>query len=217
MSYLEEDFKEQVGALDLPGFEMQEAIRGFVFVRRKVERTETIILGYRGYHGFRLNSPSVHIAFDQVEGPVNRLLEKFAIERRYGETTITGYCKTNEPIDYGYRDIEICSRETFDQVARGLMKVVRLQALPFLEKYQNVADVGEALKTMSEDEISKFIVGIVGVKIPLLKKLSRAPDYRDELARRLKFYSGEVFQYPDYFKDHDKVFKELFAEDIATL
>jgi hypothetical protein len=216
--YTYNDFKNHVGTIELPGFELQEAIQGFLFVRRHADRTETIILGYRGYepHGFRFYSPAADIAFEEVEVPLNRLLEIFAIEQRYGATTIRGRCKTDEPIDYGYRDVEINSRDTFDRVTGTLMKVLESQMLPFFEKYRNVADVCEALKTMSEDEISNFIVGIVGIKIPLLKKLSHAPDYRDELAKRLKFYSGEVFKYPEYFKDHDKVFKALFAEDIAA-
>jgi hypothetical protein len=219
MIYSKRDFEIQMKTLPFDGFEFRKEVQGFIW-KQKVDddRVNQIILGYKSYPGcFYLQTPSIAVIFLEIENQVNALYDKYEIKSRYGDQTIHANLGNMKEINYEIFNTEINSRETFNIVASEIEKIVSNGALPFFEKYKDVKTVSEEISKMSEDEISNFVSGIVGIKVPLIKKLGQSSDYLSELQQRKKFYSEEVFKYPQYFKDHDKVFNELFSEDLKML
>ena len=216
MVYNKEDFDKQIMQLKPEGFEMLSSFGSTRFVKKEQNRVLTIAIGYNEYfpHSAVIKGVSADIYIYEIENTINPVLERYSITQRYGETTIFKSFRTLGGIDYCKLDIEINDEKTFNEVAEEVKKIISDGVLPFFERFKDLEKVNEQLATMSEEEISNFIVGIVGIKVPLIKKLTESKDYKIELLNRRKFYSDEVFKYPQYFKDHEKVFNDLFAEDL---
>lgn len=219
MVYNKEDFKNHISTLLIEGFKLKSAIQAYLFIRKKSKLTETITISYKDYapHGFYIAGVSADINFNEVENRINILLDKYSIDHRYGNTTIQKSFQALNDINYEIFNTEINSDDSFRKVASEAEKIVNAGALPFFEKYKDLKKVSEDISKMSEDEISNFVVGIVGIKIPLIMKLAKSPNYLTNLQQRRKFYSDEVFKYPQYFKDHHKVFNDLFSEDLKII
>lgn len=216
--YTKKDFERQIKSLAFNGFGIKNEIQGYSWKQQVGNRINQIIIGYKSYPGsFYLQTPSVSVIFREIENQLNVLYDKHKIELRYGEQTIHTNLGNMKGVNYKVFDIEISSEEAFKIVASEVEKIVITGALPFFEKYQDLKAVTEEISKMSEDEISNFVSGIVGIKVPLIKKLGQSSDYLMELKQRQKFYSDEVFKYPQYFKDHEKVFNDLFSEDLKTI
>ena len=214
MVYLKRDFHEQIASLCPEGFEKEESLTIF----KRVEQTliKRIHISANEYfpHSAQIAGVSIDVTFTEVEGIINPLLDKYKIEKRYGNTTISKSLQNIDGIDYETLSAEITNGQTFSKAANELRKVIFKGALPFFEKFSEIKKVSEQLSLMSEEEISNFISGIVGIKVPLIKKLAHAPDFQIELENRNRFYSSEALKYPKYFKDHEKVFNDLFADDL---
>lgn len=218
MAYNKTDFKKQINAIQIEGFELKNAIQAFLFVKKKNDRTETITLSYRDYspHGFYIDGVLVDIYFNEVENIINPLLEAYNIENRYGKTTIQKSLINIEGVEYSKLQTEINDQSTFSIVFQEINKIISFGAIPFFDKYSTLKNVNDDLLNMNEDEISTFLSGIIGIKLPLIKKISNSPDWKKEILIRNIFYTDEVFKYPQYFKDHDKVFNKLFLEDLKS-
>ncbi|UII22703.1 hypothetical protein [Fulvivirga ligni] len=219
MIYNKADFNNHISTLQIEGFKLKSAVQAYLFVRKEQYRTETITLSYKDYapHGFYLTSVSADIYFNEVEDKLNILLDKHRIDQRYGNTTIQKSFQTLNGIDYKVLDTEINDEYSYRTVMSVVEKIVLNGVLPFFERYKELKKVNEDVARMSEDETSNFVSGIIGIKIPLIKKLVHSTDYLVELQQRKEFYSDEVFKYPQYFKDHDKVFNDLFSEDLEKI
>lgn len=219
MVYNKADFKKHIESIQLDGFKLKSAVQAYLFIRKQSNRTETITLSYRSYapHGFYVDGVSVDIYFPELENIINPLLDKFNIQNRYGNTTIQKSLIKIEGVDYSKLETEINNQSTFDMVRDEINKIISLGAMPFFEKYTSLKTVNEDLSEMSEDELSNFISGIIGVKLPLIKKLTYSSDFKTELLERNTFYIGEALKYPQYFKDHEKVFDTLFSEDLKAV
>lgn len=219
MVYNKAEFKKHINTLDIEGFQLKSGVQAYLFIRRQPNRTETVTISYRDYapHGFYISGVSVDIYFNEVEDNINPLLDKYGIVQRFGNTTIIRLLQHLEGIDYNALGTEISNEETFNIVSKELQKLITKGAFSFFEKYKDIKTVGEEIAVMSEEGISNFLSGIVGIKVPLIKKLTKAADYKQELSNRKRFYSDEVFRYPQYFKDHEKVFNDLFSDDLKTL
>jgi hypothetical protein len=218
MFYSKKDFEKQIKSLPFKGFDVKNEIQGYSWRQRIDNRINQIIIGYKSYPGsFYLRTPSVSVVFLEIENQLNDLYDWYKIESRYGDQTIQANLGSIKEVNYKIFDTEINSEDSFRKVAHEVDKIVIAGALPFFKKYKDLKAVSEEVSKMSEDEISNFVSGIVGIKVPLIKKLAQALDYLTELQQRQKFYSDEVFKYPQYFKDHDKVFNDLFSEDLKTI
>lgn len=216
MVYNQIDFKKHIETIQIDGFKLKSAVQAYIFVRNQSDRTEAITLSYRSYapHGFYIDGVSADIYFNEVEETINPLLDKYNIENRYGNTTIQKSLIGIDGVDYSKLELEINDESTFDTVIQEVKKIISLGALPFFDQYNKLNDVAQSIKSMSEDELSNFISGIVGIKTPLIKKLTQSDNFITELQNRNEFYINEVFRYPQYFKDHEKVFNELFSSDL---
>jgi hypothetical protein len=216
--YTKKDFEKQIKSLAFQGFNVKSEIQGYSWRQEIGGRINQIVIGYKSYPGsFYLQTPSVSITFLEMENQLNALYDKHRIELRYGEQTIHASLGNMNGVNYKVFDTEINDEETFKVVASEIEKIFVTGALPFFEKYQDLKTVSEEISKMSDDAISNFVSGIVGIKVPLIKKLGQSTDYLMELKQRQKFYSDEVFKYPQYFKDHDKVFNDLFSEDLKGI
>lgn len=216
--YTKKDFEKQIKSLAFDDFNIKGEIMGYSW-RQEVEgRMNQIVIGYKSYPGsFYLQTPFVSITFPAMEDQLNALYDKHKIELRYGEQTIHANLGNIKDVNYKSFDTEINSEETFKVVAHEIEKIFTDGALPFFKKYKDLKAISEDISKMSEDEISNFVSGIVGIKVPLIKKIAQSSDYLIELKQRQKFYSDEVFKYPQYFKDHDKVFHDLFSSDLEAI
>jgi hypothetical protein len=203
----------------IKGFELQKAVQAFQMVRKASDRIDTVTISYKDYsvHGFCVDGVSVDIRFGEVEDLIEPLLEKYSIEHRYGKTTVQKTLHDIVGVDYSFRDIEVKDRRSFEVVAVEVLKIISQGAVPFFERYKSIGVVAEDLIAMPEEAISTFVSGIIGIKVPFIKKIARSVDFADELKERKIFYSSEVFMYPQYFKDHEKVFGELFREDLSMV
>jgi hypothetical protein len=219
MVYNKTDFKKHIETLQIEGFKIKVAVQAFLFTRKQHNRIETITISYRDYtpHGFYIDGVSVDIYFEEVENLITPLCEKYKIEKRYGNTTVREVMVGIKDVDYSKLQVEINNEESFCNVSQAINRLIIKGALPFFEEFNTLHKVNERICTLNEEELSNFISGIVGIKVPLIKKLVGAGDYIRELKERNQFYSDEVFKYPQYFKDHDKVFNELFSEDLKAV
>ncbi|HSA07641.1 MAG TPA: hypothetical protein P5556_10745, partial [Candidatus Gastranaerophilales bacterium] len=167
---------------------------------------------------YKIYSPTADIYFDEVENLITPLLDKYKIENRYGNVTVQKvFAGLGEDIDFSKFDLEINNEESFNIVADEVIKVINKGVLPFFNTFNTLHAVNEEICRLDEDAISNFISGIIGIKIPLIKKLIGAKDLLEELKIRKQFYSYEAIKYPQYFKDHDKVFNDLFSEDLRII
>ena len=214
MVYLKEHFERQIESLCPQGFEKEKNLS--IFKRIESTHTKRIHISANEYfpHSAQVVGVSIDVTFAEIETILNPLLDKYNIAQRYGNTTIGRSLQNVEGVNYEVLRSEITDEQTFNKVANELANVIFKGALPFFEEFNEIKKVSERLSLMSEEEISNFISGIVGIKVPLIKKLAHAPDFQIELENRNRFYSSEVFKYPKYFKDHEKVFNEIFAEDL---
>lgn len=220
MVYNKADFKKHVETLKTTnGFKLKSAVQAYLFIRKLNDRTETITLNYRAYvpHGFYIDGLSVDIHFNEIEDIINPILDRHQIQNRYGETTIQKSLIDVRDVDYSKLQIQINNDETFDVVKKEVETIILNGALPFFEHYNGLLNVNETIENLNEEELSIFISGIVGIKIPLIKKLAQSNSFSEELKNRNEFYTKEVFRYPQYFKDHEKVFNELFTADLKAL
>jgi hypothetical protein len=218
MAFNKKELDQSFKSFSIDGFIFKKEIMGYSWTKEYSNRKEKIIIGYRGYpDSYVIYTPTVDIYFNEVENIINPLLDEFNIQNRYGNTTIQKSLIKIEGVDYSKLETEINNQSTFDMVTDEINKIISLGAMPFFEKYTSLKTVNEDLTEMSEDELSNFISGIIGVKLPLIKKLTYSSDFKTELLERNAFYIGEAFKYPQYFKDHEKVFDALFSEDLKAV
>lgn len=186
--------------------------------RQKANRIEQIFIGYNEYPGsYYPKGMSVSIKFTEVEDILNKVLDKYQIQQRYGESTVHSVLHDIAGVDYDKFKIEIHDESSFQTVAEEIKKTVEYGAWPFFEKYSTLDKVNKELNKLDDEHVSTFLSGIVSLKIPLIKKIIHASDFREKLIRSKLFYEGEALEYPQYFKNHDKVFFDLFSEDLKDL
>jgi hypothetical protein len=215
MKLLKKEFKKLIFSLKVEGFEWREDVQSFILIRKSEIKTDEIIFGYKTTaSGFVLRKPLVKIYFSEVELSLSKLFEKYQIQNTYGQGTVNALADDLGNVDLVKLEIEIVDEKSFNVVASEILNVVKNVELIFFSTYLALTDVNNSLQKMNEDKISIFLSGIVGIKLPYIKKLVGSLDFKQELAVRAKFYSEEVFKYPQYFKDHDKVFNELFKDDL---
>jgi hypothetical protein len=216
MIFNKKDFEKLIIQLKPEGFSYKENFGSARFIKKEKDRMLTIAIGYNQYfpHSAVIKGISVDIYFPEVEDLIHPLLDKFDIQNRYGNTTIQKSLINIEGIDYSKLETEINNQSTFDVVSNEVNKIISFGAIPFFKKYQTLKMVNEDLCKMNEEEISDFLSGIVGIKMPLIKKLTNSSGFKSELFERNIFYSDEALKYPQYFKGHEKVFRELFATDL---
>lgn len=218
MTYAKRDFAQDVTRLLPSTFEFQHEAQGFIWIRQESGRKDILIIGYKSLPGgLQLRTPQVAIAFEEIEQRLNTLYDKYNIDQRYGDFTIQQGLGSVDGVDYGVITSEIIDTDSFTKVSSELNKLFAKGAVPFFQRFNDLCAISRHINELSTEELSLFISGIVGLKVPLIKKLANAPDFLEELKERYKFYSDEVFTYPQYFKDHEKVFKELFHDDLAQL
>lgn len=218
MAYNNSDLDKSFKSIEVSGFNFKKEIMGYSWTKLHHDRIERIIIGYGGYpDSYRIYSPTVDISFEGIENTLNPLYEKYKIENRYGNTMVQRVLIGIKDVDYTKLQVEISNEESFNFVSQEVRKLIIIGALPFFEKFNTLQKVNEEICRLNEEEISSFISGIVGIKVPLIKKLTGANDFLKELKERKRFYSDEVFKYPQYFKDHNKVFNELFADDLKAV
>lgn len=218
MAFNKKELDQSFKSFPIDGFTFKKEIMGYSWTKEYPNRTERIIIGYRGYpDSYVIYTPTVDIYFSEVENIINPLLDKFNIQNRYGNTTIQKSLIKITEVDYSKLETEINNQSTFDMVTDEINKIISLGAMPFFEKYTSLKTVNEDLSVMSEEELSNFVSGIIGVKLPLIKKLTYSSDFKTELLERNAFYIGEALKYPQYFKDHEKVFDTLFSEDLKAV
>lgn len=219
MVYNKENFRKHISTINVEGFKLKSVPQAYMFIRKQVDRVETITISYRDYapHGFYIDGVSVDVYFDDVESILNPLYEKNKIKNIYGNTTIQKSLVNVDGVVYSKFSTEIKDDQSFGIVAIEVKKIIEFGAIPFFEEFNSLKKVSDALSSMDEEGISSFLSGIVGIKMPLIKRLVNAADFKKELIGRSEFYKEEVFKYPQYFKDHEKVFNELFANDLQVL
>ena len=216
MDYDQEARLADVRQLMPAGFALVQAVQAFGFVRTFEDRTETIWISYR-VRNFRFQGMSAEIRFAAVEDLLDPLLDKYGVEMRYGEVTVQTAFPRLAGVDYPRLDADIDSPDAFQRVAPVLTKLISEGALPFFQSNSSLEKINRAIDAMSEDALSVFVSGMVSIKIPLIKKLVGAADFAVQLQKQSEFFQGEALKYPQYFKDYDKVFFELFAKDLESL
>ena len=115
-----------------------------------------------------MQTPAASVIFLTIENRLREFYDKYKIALRYGEETLRLNLGNLEGVDYGVFDIAINSEHTFQSVALEIDKIINLGALPLFDKYRDIKTLSNALESMSEDEISNFVSGIVGIKLPLI-------------------------------------------------
>lgn len=216
MAYTKDNFHDDFNSLNYAGFKLEPAVQAYLFVRHSEDRLETITISYHEApgHGYKIRGVFVDIKFLEVEKILTPLLDKFNIEKRYGNTTIQKSLGDTKNIDYSVFNTEIVDKKSFEVVILVVKQIIDCDALPFFDKYNSLTSVNEELDRMDEEEKSKFLSGIINIKIPLIKKIVKSNDFSHDLSNRKRFYEVEAPKYPRFFKDHEKVFEELFSEDI---
>lgn len=193
-------------------FAATEAVQAIMWKRKTADREEIITMAYRDYapDGFYIDGISVDIVFSQVENVLKPLYKKFRIKQTYGDTTIhrTGQIPG---IDYKKFETQIKDDTSFEYVAGEVRRAIEQGALPFFEAYAVLEAVNEQINAMDWDNVNDFVSGIVFLKTLVIKKLINAHDYREFREKANAFYMNEAPKYPQFFKDHDKVFIELMA------
>ncbi|TNV71533.1 hypothetical protein FGO68_gene10986 [Halteria grandinella] len=203
-------------AILLDGFKFGHDVTAFYWQKEADGVINRIEVGYRKYPGsFYLHTPLAMVKFNEMEDIIHEYIQKYGIENSYGEYTIQSRFRDLPEVDYSKFDIEIHDEASFNEVVTEVNKIIEYGAMPFFEKFKTLQDVNKSLNEMDEVEISRFVSGIVGIKIPLIKKLINASDFKDELLKKKEWYiDREEFKNHRHFKDHDLVFNDLFSEDL---
>src|SRR6188768_857018 len=113
MVYNKRDFENHIVKLQIEEFEMRSAVQAYLFVREKLDRTETITVSYKDYapHGFYITGVSADVFLNDVESILTPLLLKYGINGAYNSSIGKSF-QRNEGIDYSIFDIEINNEST---------------------------------------------------------------------------------------------------------
>jgi len=178
--------------------------------RFKETRIERINIGYNEYLGsYYLKGMGVYIRFNEVEDILNKVLDKYKIQQRYGDETIRSVLNDIEGIDYNKFNMEIHDESSFQVVAEEIKKIVEYGAMPFFEKYKTLEVIHNHAKQLSLDEYSQFFSGYGSFKMMIIKRLLKINDYEDYSKKIVQDWIRTAREYPQHFMDIDKVVVEL--------
>jgi hypothetical protein len=194
------------------GFKYKKEIKGFSWTRRYQDRREEIVIGYGTFYPnmFQIYSPSVYIYFDIVENIIKESVRECNIEKTWGDggtihTTLNGVLD----IDYNVFKTKISDENNFKLVSDEIINLVGKGAVPFFEKYNSLKKVHDYAITLQEDDYPNFFGDNGSFKLMIIKKLLNKTDYETYSEKIIKDWTQYAKNYPQYFKDMDKVVVEL--------
>jgi hypothetical protein len=186
--------------------------------RQKANRIEQIFIGYNEYPGsYYPKGMSVSIKFTEVEDILNKVLDKYQIQQRYGESTVHSVLHDIADVDYDKFKIEIHDESSFQTVAEEIKKTVEYGAWPFFEKYSTLDKIADLLVDKEPEEIVPYIQGsILFPKTILILKETKHPLYKEKLMKFQKVLEQYVRK-EDRYKQMLNVYNDLFSKDLKVL
>ncbi|MDR1202838.1 MAG: hypothetical protein LBL58_14590 [Tannerellaceae bacterium] len=178
--------------------------------RMKKIRIERINIGYNEYPGsYYPKGMGAYIKFNDVEDILNKVLDKYKIQQRYGNETIRSVLFNLEGVDYGKFKTEIHDNESFQIVAEEIKKIVKYGAMPFFDRYQTLEEVHNYANQLSLEEYSRFFSGYGSLKMMIIKKLLKIDDYESYSHKMIQNWISIAKEYPQHFENLDKVVVDL--------
>jgi hypothetical protein len=184
---------------------------------RKI-RIERINIGYNEYPGsYYPKGMGAYIKFNDVEDILNKVLDKYKIQQRYGNETIRSVLFNLEGVDYGKFKTKIHDDESFQVVAEEIKKIVKYGAMPFFERFQTLENVADLLADKTPEEVVPYIQGsILLPKTILILKIAKHKRFEEKLIEFrevLKQYTEKK----EIYKQMLILYDNLFADDLKRL
>jgi hypothetical protein len=215
MVYKKEDFRNDIGTLQIEGFKLKSAVQAYLFVRKKPSRTETITVSYKDYapHGFYIAGVSAEIYLNEIEDILTPILSKHGVKEVF-QSTIGKSFQGITGVNYDAFNIEINSEQAFSEVIIEVKKIVNQFAFPFFDKYNSLQRIADFLVDKKPEEIVPYIQGpILLPKTTLILREAGHSEYRKRLNEFfivLKQYAEKKESYKPFLN----VFVDLFSEDL---
>lgn len=194
MVYNKKDFDKAIIQLKPEGFEMVSSFGSTRFVKKEINRTLIIGIGYNEYfpHGAYVKGVVVSIYYDNVEKLMNRLFTETQITNLSGDSgTISRSLFDIGGINYSVFETEISNNETFGIVALEIKKLIDKAALPFFEDYKTLQKVFEDTEKMEIERMANFIGQPLPFRRMIIKKLCNDSRYDDYYNMVVDFYKNE--------------------------
>jgi hypothetical protein len=210
MIYNREDFIRHTNRIIPEGFGRLAANEN-IFIREFENKIERMDYTGREYfpHGAYFQGVIVSISFYSIENILSKVLNKYHIGQRYGDSTIHAVLNDIGGIDYSKFNIEIHDDESFQTVAEEIKKIVKYGAMPFFERYQTLEEVHNYANQLSLEEYSRFFSGYGSLKMMIIKKLLKIDDYESYSHKMIQDWINTAKEYPQYFENLDKVVVDL--------
>jgi hypothetical protein len=170
-----------------------------IFIREFENKRERMDYTGREYfpHGAYFQGVIVSISFYSVENTLSKVLNKYQIGQRYGDSTIHTVLNDIEGIDYSKFKIEVHNEASFQIVAEEIKKIVKYGAMPFFERYQTLENVFKATEKMPLEQMVDFIGQPLPQRRMVIKKLCNDPNYNEYVNWLIEYYKSE--NDPDLF------------------
>jgi len=209
MDYLKSDFKRHLKEFEIDGF--SRIGNEYLFRKNFKEGFLEIAISTSNYfpNKFTFDAVIPGIRFEQVEKILEEVCPRYIKDYPIGAKTISQvfYLSNSE---YAITNKSVSNDEEFYGARSELYKLIESSVLPFFEKYNTIEKLSTVIDLNNLHELENFLLGLVPFKILIIKKLAGdTKDFEKYLADQKIFYTTEVFKYPQYFKDHDLVFKDL--------
>lgn len=205
MAFNKKELDQSFKSFSIDGFTFKKEIMGYSWTKEYLNRTERIIIGYRGYPDSYVSyTPTVTIYFPEVENILENFKKVHFPDKHFGNGTIHKSFVKLQNIDYSKFEIEIKDEKSFNEVALEIKKIIEIGALPFFKKFNDLMTVFEITETMEIEEMADFIVQPLPQRRMVIKKLCNDSNYQEYVDWLIEYYKSE----------NDEEWKELEQLDI---
>ena len=209
MVYNKKDFNRHINTIIPKSFSQ---VKTYCMFQKKIDdRMEIIYFPHRDYfpHGVYMEGVSVEITFPKVENVLRSVFYKYNIQQKYNNSTVHTALNNIKDINYLKFETEIHDDASFQVVAEEVKKIVEYGAIPFFEKYQTLEEVHNYAMSLQVDDYPNFFLGDGPFKLMIIKKIIKQNDYEDYANKMVEVWTKNAIEYPQYFKDYDKIVVEL--------
>jgi hypothetical protein len=210
MIFTKEDLKKSVEQIMPKGYTIKQYFGAIQFLKRESQRDLRMGISYNEYPGsYYPKGMGAYIRFNDVEDILNKVLDKYKIQQRYGNETIRSVLFNLEGVDYSKFEAEIHDDESFQIVAEEIKKIVKYGAMPFFERYQTLEEVLVDMEKMEGREMANFITQPLPIRRMIIKKLCKDKDYEQYAMSIINYCKNKDITKSPTALLVEKVYREL--------
>lgn len=207
MAFNKKELDQSFKLISFDGFTFKKEIMGYSWTKEYPNRTERIVIGYRGYpDSYVIYTPSVDIYFPEVENILKEHDLGGELKSTFGKSF-----HDLQGVDYDKLTTEINSDESFSVVKNVIENILENGVKPFLYQFTSLEEIANFLANMKPVEIVPYIQGsILYPKTVLIMKLANHADFNKRLIDFRNILLDNIDKnkrYPILLERYNKIFE----------